>query len=115
MVKNALGFLGLIRTVGHQQTVFFLIPLSTHPYIREETGLPSPYFLGDEVMRLHFVMSNDLRGLQRLTGWKTGKALRNFLRTCTGRGIKKESEMQNTGCELLLLNPMEPLRYPAAH
>lgn len=115
MVKNALGFLSLIRTVRHQQAVFLFIPLSAHPDVREEACLPSPYFLGDEVMRLHFVMSNDLRGLQRLTGWKTGKALRNFLRTCTGRGIKKESEMKSTGCELLLLNPMEPLRYPAAH
>ena len=66
MVKNALGFLSLIRTVRHQQAVFLFIPLSTRPYIREETGLPSPYFLGDE--RLHFVMSNDLRGLQRLSG-----------------------------------------------
>jgi hypothetical protein len=63
----------------------------------------------------HLAAGHDLRGLQRLTGWKTGKALRNFLRTCTGRGIKKESEMKSTGCDLLLLNPMEPLRYPAAH
>lgn len=56
MVKNALGFLNLIRTVRHQQAVFLFIPFSAHPDIREEAGLPPTYFLGDEVMRLHFVM-----------------------------------------------------------
>nr|WP_253911920.1 hypothetical protein [Pseudomonas sp. CVAP\ len=56
MVKNTLGFPGLFRTVGHQYSILLFIPFTGHADIREKARLPTPYFLRNEVMGLHFVV-----------------------------------------------------------